>query len=406
MIYKLCCTLDIFCLQEVRGSGVLVEKYLGKLQDLFIVNSSFCGGNRGGVLTLVRRANVSSVEHITNTEIVSGRVLRTVIHGPLGSQFIYNIHNYDLSYDEVARLGHSIKDDAKIVSSDPLNNSMFALGDLNLANNPKERFQYTSGTATHPGASAHPSGPTRMLGDILTTLVEVRGDLPTHYIKDSDSGTIIDRVFLASPPFLFPLCRWAVEITHDPKELNRCGMSDHTPVIVRIKGQREITKANRPIAPEIFMDPVFATVHDRLCRDANLPSLAYPERLRVHKQIIRDAALLTRERMQDDNELSDPFIYAGRLTTIARIIWTQNTDLARKLLTSSEVANKHLLVSQNGVLLKDPEAFSEEVTKAKDTWYSEQIKKEEKSGGRAKIVSPENCIDFRSFGSTSASSYF
>ena len=381
LVKKLLRNLDIFCLQEVRGSWPLVEKYLGPQLEQFWVHSSFLGGNKGGLLTFVRKALAPDPQNILKTELVSGRVLRTRISGPDGHQTIYNLHNHGLSLEDIALIQQSVRSDRDSISENPHNESLFLLGDLNFPSIPKEKFYYQSGTMATPG-TGHIAAPSQKLAEVCSTLIEIQSRLPTHYAGDTDTGTSIDRIFTGIQPFLIPLNRWSIEHHGDPKELARTGISDHCPVFLRATITKPINRTCQRIPCEYFKDNLFEVFHERMCRDADLDAIPYPSRLATHKVIIRASALLVREHLQDVNE-DAPFIRAGRLTTISRIIWSQDIALAKKILKTSELAKKflHIAAGANGigekVSLKDPAIFSATVDNAKSTWFNNMLAKEE-----------------------------
>ncbi|MDP6181038.1 MAG: hypothetical protein QGG48_14225, partial [Desulfatiglandales bacterium] len=106
-------------------------------------------------------------------------------------------------------------------------------------------------------------------------------------------------------------------------------------------------------------------------RDTKLRDKDYPDRLILHKQLIKGAAQLVREIMQDEDE-DDPFVSSARYNTIARIVWEQNFNLARKLHHSSRIAQKHLSIGER-VTLKDPIVFSVDMENAKNKYFESKF---------------------------------
>jgi hypothetical protein len=162
-------------------------------------------------------------------------------------------------------------------------------------------------------------------------------------------------------------------VEKDPKELYTSGLSDHAPATVTISFVKPCPKES-PIPAAIFKEPIFGVLHDQLVVDCQLKNFEGFERLRRHKAILHAAAQFAREMLQDfqDDTL---FIKAQNFTTVARVVWTQNMHLAKKLISKSAVAEKHLSIADGSISIKDSVLFSSEIDEVKTMFLQEQINK-------------------------------
>ena len=145
--------------------------------------------------------------------------------------------------------------------------------------------------------------------------------------------------------------------------MHTSGVSDHTCVAANVS-LRTVSSGAKPIPEYIFRSHYFEIFHDKLVKEANIQSLDYPDRLIAHKEVIRAAAKLARDKLQDSDE-DNPMITSMRFSTLSRIVWSQDFDLAKKLLSSSDLARRWLVVSRHAITLNNPNLFSREMDAAK-----------------------------------------
>ena len=133
----------------------------------------------------------------------------------------------------------------------------------------------------------------------------------------------------------------------------------------------------QPIRKEVFESPWFTEFHDLLYKRHIHDLLAPFARLSLHKQVIKEAARMTRNKMitaQDTSNYSRNQI----LTTIARAVSRNDTNLAMHLLTNSPTVVDMVRIDSNdsgivSVNLVDPTKFSTEVNKAKGVQFNEDL---------------------------------
>ena len=74
--------------------------------------------------------------------------------------------------------------------------------------------------------------------------------------------------------------------------------------------------------------------------------------------------------MRQSLQLTDsthPTIYSQTLSTNSRVIWTQNTELAKSMLQRDVVAEHFMEFSEGKIILKNNEEFSAEIANSKLT---------------------------------------
>ena len=182
---------------------------------------------------------------------------------------------------------------------------------------------------------------------------------------------ILDRIFTNLPPFTFQHCKWELTIEQDPKNLYTSGISDHAPVVATTHF-KALTPLDSPIPLEICRDRNFVRLHDQIVWEEKLLSYSGLDRLRFHKQIMAAAAQYTRQFLQDNVE-ETVFIKAQNLTTISRIVWTQNISLAEKLIGRSDTAKKQLQILDGKVLIVGPDLFPVEISDTETTSHQDNV---------------------------------
>ena len=84
-------------MQEAHGNDALVRKYLSEILLNYWHFCSFGEGNKGGVITFIRKDACPLMDRIVSEVPVPGRVLVTTIGGDKGTQTIVNMHIFPMS---------------------------------------------------------------------------------------------------------------------------------------------------------------------------------------------------------------------------------------------------------------------------------------------------------------------
>ena len=292
-----------------------------------------------GVITLIEKKFVGN--GMTEAEnLATGRVLRTTALTDGRETIIYNVHNYGLNAGQVDLITSRIKRDQERARLDPLNISVWVLGDFNFL--PPGCFALSVRSplsASSVGAApANAQDAARWTG-ALERMVELQQMDPTHYLAMSGTMSRLDRIYTTVPSWSLAVAAISCEVVGCPERLHAEGLSDHAPVRFTIAAGTAVPTQERPIPKEVFSDPLFVKYHDRFYDDANLDSLPPIPRWQHHKTVIKLAAKYTRNEMflNSSNPLftehlsaTSHVLYGG--TTAALLV--QSSDDRRKLLRS------------------------------------------------------------------------
>ncbi len=378
--------------QEAHGSKACVDKFCNRLKHKFWIYSSFLRNEAGGILTFVSKSWVASESSISFEAFVRGRASRLCVHGVHSQHISWNVHNYGIPREMFLRMSETIKFDISFVNSSPFSRALFLFGDLNFPALVGQKFNYSN--PLH--ANSEPNSSNGVATDfycnewrtILDLLVELMQPCPTHYWPANHSGTIIDRGFTSVRPCIHPFTRWKASILEDPCKLHYRGISDHTPFIVEVAGRASIPLKAQPIRGNLFKHHKFQEFHRTLVEDVRLQTLDPQTRLNTHKDILRQAALLTRRYIQNDEE-DHPAVVLGRFGTISRVVWENNVTLANTLIRSTVLGKRFLSITKGEVTLREPIGFDREFNELKHSYISEKRNEAENSPANGVKKSPD-----------------
>jgi len=119
--------MDVFCVQESRGSCADILKHCRLLARDFWIKAS-CGERYGGVITFVSKISVPDEAPISDIVIVPGRAIKVVISGNDCGLVIYNVHNFDLQGGPMASLCRAVDADITLSQNLPLLYNVFCCG--------------------------------------------------------------------------------------------------------------------------------------------------------------------------------------------------------------------------------------------------------------------------------------
>jgi len=291
--------MDVFCIQESRGSWAHVIKHCRLISRDYWVKASF-GEGYGGIITFISKQSCPLEESISESVLFTGRDHRICIRGDDHQLIIHNIHNFDLHGLCWDNLCNTVDADITASKADPLHFAFFCTGDFNHAPNSSQLFEYQS-----PSTTLEPHGPTacqafadagtpkvgqtfcstatfqerpnaapRPLGGkllkILDSATEISSSTPTRYQSHTDSGIILDRIFTTLPANVLIQCRVNHSVEQDPKDLYKSGISDHAPVAVSILHKAPLPRGEGAIAPEVTRHPMYAHYLQLLLWDEKL----------------------------------------------------------------------------------------------------------------------------------------
>ena len=125
------------------------------------------------------------------------------------------------------------------------------------------------------------------------------------------------------------------------------------------------TAAGEGVIPSPYLQcSTFQKFVQQLAYETRVWTMMCPwEQKQLIVEIIKAAAMHTREHLQDTQVEQDIFMKDQMLATIAKVIWTQNISIAINMIDSSPIAAKYLKVSCSDdgsptlVFLKDSFGF-------------------------------------------------
>ena len=350
--------------QEMHGDEHEMQSCLLAFQcSHHLVLNPHAQRGTGGTAVLISFSLVpqDAAMDIVNDVIVPGRIQRTVISRRDGTStlVVFNIHNYGLSNREIERARDIINSDrAKSIRS-PREFFVFVNGDFNFMAEgelPVNRAAETL-AAVAGGQQRYSSLDPAPWNPVLSRLLELASDLPTHYCAATSRVSRIDRFFCASPSWLAVNMCFKIHTVLDPADAVFRGLSDHAPVVCSIGSKTLRSSANKPIPRHVFATPAFSKQHRALVSAADLPSLPADHRLELHAALLKEASSLAEEELlftagpSKSSRLS-------HLNHIARTVSQNNVTRASKLLTFSAEAGAHIEIVGDLVHFRDPEAFA------------------------------------------------
>ncbi len=111
--------MDIFCVQESRGSWAHILKYLRLILRDYWVRASF-GNGCGGIITFISKASSPNDSDIVEHVIVAGRAHSVRISSGEFMQVTYNFHNFELNQVVMAAWCNTVENDLSRAAADLL----------------------------------------------------------------------------------------------------------------------------------------------------------------------------------------------------------------------------------------------------------------------------------------------
>ncbi|CAK0840618.1 unnamed protein product [Prorocentrum cordatum] len=187
-----------------------------------------------GVATILPKL-ASELDVTSNASaVVQGRVLRVDVVGQ-GFQLVhFNIHNHGLNAMQIDEICAEI-DAARVrAAADPLHFLVIVQGDLNFG--PDEAL---------------------LLQRTLGLFLEISSESPTHYTKDTNSVSCLDRFFCSVPGWM--MCQMCAESSTigEPEELSRSLISDHAALLTVLRQRHARPRSEQPVPRHIFESPLF-----------------------------------------------------------------------------------------------------------------------------------------------------
>ena len=186
-----------FFLQESHGSEYLLKLHFRRFFKVFHIDFSFIDSSTGGVITFIRKSLIHNSFLLPHFAFGEGRILRSEITNGKQSMIFYNLHFYDIPNTMFSLFHKSVLRD---VESAVAGNGVILLsGDFNVAKggNPDIDHHFP---LSPPVNRSNEGTQAKALNELVSSLVEIEIDEPTHYTPSTGRLSFIDRF-----AFFFPL---------------------------------------------------------------------------------------------------------------------------------------------------------------------------------------------------------
>ena len=360
-------SFPIVALQEVHGDEVSLLAELSSLVTTHALFPSFCIDKYGetkrdtgsvcllvdrsfavkdsvGVLVPIDSFDASSAQ-MFSSPIVQGRVQRVQLWDSVGvnSVVIYNVHNFGFASAAMSRVESSFRRDMALVNENPSTLSSVLFGDFNVQ--PLDEPKIRVDTPEAPGLFRNYNSPfSSRWEQIFDGLTEMRFPQPNHFCSSTNSLNKLTRIFVRMSRSVFPMLRHEVGMTKDPILLYGQGVSDHAPTHWRFCVKPKPNNQTLELSHEWCKLPAFKSRLEALCDAEQVNDLPIPERSKVIKEFVRDAALHARDVMFE-HEPNCKGAKLIRLGSIARAVWSGDLGLYNILVSKSEFARDCLVLS-------------------------------------------------------------
>ena len=263
---------------------------------------------------------------------------------------VFNVHNEDIPRNIVNDIVTSIRHSREANSQAPQSQATFIFGDFNFP----ARTEMAA-TLGKPQRGAHIIQPPPASGAhvaiwtlLFDELIELVQPHHTHFVVESLKLTKIDRGFTSLPGSLMIKLNAMATVTDAPDTLHYAGISDHAPVSVSLSPAGLQKSRTATISKCWCKTEQYATRLRLLLQLVCIDELPPTSRLKTLNACIWSAARHARDCIQfgdqDDKE--------GRrmvMESMARAVWRNDVRLARRLLSSSELARSFISVSDGKV---------------------------------------------------------
>ena len=139
-LMKLKLNSSIVSLQEVRQYALQLREFVNGISDTVTIHSSFCGDTheervRGGVAILLPELGRLGGHpvHSRSVPLVAGRVLHVIVDAGDVQLDIFNVHNHDLSVEQVSMVVRVIRFAKGFAAADPTKRMVTVNGDFNFS---------------------------------------------------------------------------------------------------------------------------------------------------------------------------------------------------------------------------------------------------------------------------------
>ena len=372
----------VLCLQECHGSPRDAFLTFGQWLPGWEIRYSCCFNSdgtcnsiAGGVLTAIC-PGLCGVANFAEHVLVPGRALCVSLFCRNRSFDVLNVHNHNLSAQEVRSISQFTNTLSLNIRSDPCSRMAVLTGDLNIKAEGEMTFkigQVFAGGQPNIGSSnpIFRGQRLRQWKNILAGWVEIVQPLPTHFDSGTSSCSRIDRAWVLGPSDMLIKMHIRSFVSGVPENYHGLGVSDHAPMLVCF-GRKPKFEASNSIPKFVCKHPNFKMHVDKCSEYIDVLSFSDHEQLAILKKCFKVASLKVLQDIRDneDSVESQRLVFAS----MSRALWFNNVVLAKKLLQSSTIAMQHLTIVNNRVCLFNAHYFATCFDEIHNKFYTDQIR--------------------------------
>ena len=210
------------------------------------------------------------------------------------------------------------------------------------------------------------------INSVFDSLTEFFLPEPTHIATAHGTMSHIDRFALGSPAWHLALFSTDFHAIARSSTLNTLNLSDHSIFGITISSKNPVPSNFHPLPFFITKHKIFKNLMHEALNYFNFNNYTPAMQLAELNVMIRGVAFCTKELIQsqyaltpwDDldflakSNLEAAYVNEHNLNICSRLVWTQNFELASRLLRKSYMINQITDVSGDRVFLKDPAGFA------------------------------------------------
>ena len=176
--------------------------------------------------------------------------------------------------------------------------------------------------------------------------------MPTHFDQATRTCSRIDRAWVMGPSNFLIKLHVRAHVLGVPEDWHGKGLSDHAPSQVCF-GPKPRSRDGNTIPKFVCKHLNFSVYTQCLAEHVDLFSHPVHRQLAILKSCFMEASskVIRDIRNQEDSMESQRLVFAS----MSRALWYQQVALAKRLLSSSEIAKQHLHIVNNKVCVINPD---------------------------------------------------
>ena len=168
-----------------------------------------------------------------------------------------------------------------------------------------------------------------------------------------------------------------VSVISDPIQFPDQGISDHAPVRTIISDKVTSDSRAYPLPPWIFKHEMYPVILQEIMDTNCFMDKSPPLQASALHEYVKEAGKRTRDHalLADDPGIEAKVTI---MNTISRIVWRQNTTMAKKLLLKSDMVKMYIEINNDFVSIIDPIQFDKDFNdiRRRASWKKRQDEKD------------------------------